>query len=567
MVVNLANYDNDFEIESIPVAMSSLPDIHLPAGESVIQDSSGRSWYAETWINEYGYTTLQFWSYDEEIVSVGDFTLVKDSLGLGDLRDYQKADIMGEYLTEQRFGNENATVVTQPYMTLHSTTGEVPKGYIGFKYNNDLVTYGARDGLEVFLICPLCVKDGDNYYYGCFFIQRIGGGGKHTLINFIYKTQINETNFGTPELEPGEEGFVPTNIYTGDYPGIGGLPKGKEKIPPYKTDVITQPDEPDETGASAIGSGFLTAYDITESNLRNVGSCLFGTTLEGFLSGLVSKPMDYIVSLNVFPCKPSLKTLTSVKIGRWSCDNDGNLNSLGVVANGFPLSKQFKQFDFGTLQVGENFGSFLDYTHTTMELFLPFIGSVDIAVSEVMNGSINVKYTVDFFTGMCVANVLCTKTVKLANGQITSQYAQHSYQGNCAVQIPVESRDYGSMVGSLINGSAKLIAGVATENATVAVAGAGELLNVKPQVTTKGSISANAGFCSVLYPYIRVTRPIPVTPLSYQETEGYPSYIDKSLGQCTGLCVCSSINLKGVSHATDSELQRIESMCKEGVYV
>lgn len=419
-----------------------------------------------------------------------------------------------------------------------------------------------------FMMSVYDAEDEETWSLGYVVIETYAGDSGYSKITVVYNDYF--ADYVEPNYDPGEEGFKPTGDYSGDIPGIGGRPKDGEKLPPYKTDEIEQPDTPDESTASAIGSGFLTAYDITQGNLEAVGACLFGERLEDKLHNLRARPMDYIVSLNVFPCKPTMGSSRSIKIGRWICtDQPSNVNpdALGFNANGFPLTKQFKQFDFGTLQVGENFGSFLDYTQTTIELFLPFIGSIDIDVAEVMNGSINVKYTVDFFTGMCVANVLCTKIVTLANGQSVSQYAQHSYQGNCAVQIPVGSVDYASMIGSLINGSIKTIGGFVTGNVSTAVDGLGNLITAKPQVTTKGSIGANAGYCSVMYPYIRVTRPIPVTPVSYQETEGYPSYIDSALGQCTGLCVCSSINLKGVSHATDSELQRIEQLCKEGVYI
>ena len=89
----------------------------------------------------------------------------------------------------------------------------------------------------------------------------------------------------------------------------------------------------------------------------------------------------------------------------------------------------------------------------------------------------------------------------------------------------------------------------------------------KPNVETKGTINSNAGFCAILKPYITITRPISAEPVSYQETIGYPSYIEGALGACKGLCVCDDINLKGISGATQGELDKIRQMCKTGVYV
>ena len=368
------------------------------------------------------------------------------------------------------------------------------------------------------------------------------------------------------DQEPGEKGFRPTGAYTTKHrPGNGGRGTTNKKQPDYASDSITQPGAPDESIASAIGSKFINAYKIDKANLAAVGSCLWGSDLAGFLANLYVNPLDFIVSLCVFPCSPNVGTAEAVRIGKYKCyvGNDG----LGFDADGLPLTNQFKVIDFGSLSIPENWGNFLDFSQTTIELYLPFIGSVNLDTSEVMGGTINIQYTVDFFTGMCVANVLCTRAdLVLPSGKPLSYvHAQHSYQGNCAIQIPLSRVDYGSMVGSLINACTQGItnpvagfAGIAAD----AVAG-----GFRPNVTSKGNIVANAGFCSVLYPYVRITRPITAEPESYQEVMGLPSYINTTLGECSDLCVCDDIDLKNVFGATESELIKIRQMCKDGVYV
>ena len=120
------------------------------------------------------------------------------------------------------------------------------------------------------------------------------------------------------------------------------------------------------------------------------------------------------------------------------------------------------------------------------------------------------------------------------------------------------------MIGALVNGA---ISGLSGNPAGMISAAGDMMMNITPQVSTKGSISANAGFCAVRYPYVRVTRPVPNIPASYQEVNGYPSYVDHTLGSCSGLCVCDNIKLQGITGATESEMNRIIQMCKEGVYV
>lgn len=367
------------------------------------------------------------------------------------------------------------------------------------------------------------------------------------------------------EPAPGQQGYKPTGTKYKGNKAIGGRGKHSKdhgRKPGYYTDILTNPGAPDESGASAIHSGMLMAYDVTDNALANFATCLFSSTLATALTGLFYNPLDFVISLNIFPCQPNIGSSTPIKLGRWRCTSA----DLGADASGLPLTSQFKTLDFGTIDVPENWASFLDYTHTQIELFLPFIGSVEVDTSEVMGGEINVVYTIDFFTGMCVANVNCNKYVELPDGTSQPQYSQHSYQGNCAMSIPLGQIQYGNMIGSLINaGTAGLTKGPGGFVASVVGDGVGG--GFKPSVTTRGTISANAGYCSILRPYLRITRPISAESDSFQEVIGYTSYVDSKLGECEDYCVCDNIDLSSISGATESELERIKQMCLEGVHV
>ena len=389
---------------------------------------------------------------------------------------------------------------------------------------------------------------------------------------FVYQPQnsdsLNQIWYeAETEASPGDKDFNPTGAYTDkNIPGIGGRGTEPGSRPRYKGDPVTQPGAPDESQASAVRSGFINCYMMTQAELDKVCDCLYSDTLLNALKQIETNPLDFIVSLMVFPTNPDVGASEAIKFGKWSCISAPSPKALGTDMSGAKLSSQFKVVDFGTLQIPENWGSFLDY-ESQIELYLPFVGTVSIDVSECMGGSINVQYTIDFFTGMCVANVLCSKPAfVLPNGDVIQNVeAQHAFQGNCAIQIPLSAINYGNMVGSLIN--------ACTQGITNPVAGlinAGETAlsgGFRPSVTSKGNIVANSGFCSVLYPYIRITRPITAEPESFQEVLGYPSYINTTLGECEGLCVCEDIDIEGITGATENELSRIKSLCSEGVYI
>lgn len=409
--------------------------------------------------------------------------------------------------------------------------------------------------------------DSFNGYWGytIVFSEYIWGAG--TRIRFALGKSITSQTYAQLDPDSGDKGFKPTAARTRkDRPGQGGRGTSNKKDPDYAGDSVTQPGAPDESVASGVGSGFLNIYKVDTANLNKVGQCLYGSTMLGLLQSIAINPLDFIVSLMVFPCSPSVGSAENIKLGGWLAAAAGG-GALGFDATGTKLSKEFQVFDFGSVSIPENWGNFLDYSQTTIELYLPFIGSVNLDVSECMGGTVNVQYTVDFFTGMCVANVLCSRAnYTLPSGKALSHvHAQHSYQGNCAIQLPLSAVNYGTMVGSLINACTQGITNPVSGFMGIAADAIGG--GFRPNVTSKGNIVANAGFCSVLYPYIRLTRPITAEPDTYQQVIGYMSYINTTLGECEDLCVCDSIDLRGISGATESEMNRIKQMCMEGVYV
>ena len=579
--LNLKNRINNTVVE-IPFASGSLVKF-LAMSAGSYQDSAGKTWTVNTGTSagatrRYGncynipghYTFAQV-SRDLEYIGYGEL----ENIGIK-LEDYASTEMSlvpedqtNQYPNIYLWGEALADSGNQTHRYTNHVSYQLGAGQMN---NLTPQSYEGTNSISVSAGIILLENTLGQYIYGVFTIENSYNGFTNTTgisYNFYWSTTLTSESWGEPEKDPGDTGFKPTGANTKKIrPGIGGRPSGGHgKDPEYRSDPITQPGEPDESGASASGSGFLTAYEMTSGNLAGVGACLFGSTLEGKLSGIFVNPLDWLVSLNVFPAKPTAGGSYPVKLGRFKCVNDPtDTEALGVDAYGAKLTKQFKVFDFGTLSVPENWGNFLDYEGTQIDLYLPFIGTVSIDPAELLGGTINVQYTIDFFTGMCVANVLCAKNMELPSGQALSNIcAQHSYQGNCATQIPLTRVDYGSMIGNLINSCTQAITnptGALINMAEGALNGA-----FRPSVTSKGNIVANSGYCSVLYPYLRITRPITAEPESFQEVIGYPSYINTSLGECDGICVCEDIDLKGITGATEGELNRIKQACREGVYV
>lgn len=575
----LNDYDNNYAETEVKVAIGGYQATLAQENDSF--EFKGTI-FSKTVTNSGGYKHIYIQNTSGNTQIINDYYAdFMEAAGLGYIQGEWQANILSwlprDGLTH-RFG-AGTNSVTYPLISAkytetesgsnHSQRGDIGLAATAYAGQSGAATVGVQGYTNTIgYACFLALDTRTEAEYGGYVFGYITffsnhnsySGQSRTELNIYYSENINTRvwNNGGVSPDAGQKGFKPVGDRTKPNSPVGGGGRSGQ-VPPYTTDTIELPGEPNESYASAIGSGFVNVYKVEESQLRKIGNILFDPDFDGRLKQLVSNPIDCLISLNVFPCTPHIGSSEYIRGFGFNFKFEDDSDS----ASGHRLSQQFKTFDFGSVVIPEQWESYLDYDATSVTLFLPFIGEVDLPTAEVMGSTVNVTYTVDFLTGMCVANVGITKAVSIGDRSVSNK-AVHSYQGNCAVNIPLTAVNYGAMVGSFINaantGLRSGIAGGLSSLASDIVSG-----GFKPTVTTKGTLSANAGFCGVLYPYITINRPIPVECDNYQEVEGYPSYINNTIGSLQGLCVCDAIDLSGITGATASEIARLEQLCKEGV--
>lgn len=557
MYLSLYNFDDNNAV--VNLQLGTCADYDIP-DSGTVTDSMGRTWTITTnhLYGQYKVTRFQA-AAGQKLVNFQDY--------LGTLRelvsgiDPSGIDIYAAYeqLGQARLtpDEQTGTSPARPYFEVQSNyLWLYPPAGTATNINN---YHGYPSPSETTLmVFATSGEAGDGgYCYGTCSVATLSGSSAYSFIEILRAENMNANTMGAPQREPGEPGFRPIGYHSDKTTGGGDH---SNKIPEYKTDLLNPPDEPDESEASLVGSGFVNAYMVTSGNLDSFGACLFSSTLLTALANIFVNPLDAVISLNVYPCKPHLGSNTPIKLLNHICTQ----GDLGIDANGFKLAKQFKTFDFGSITIAEEWESFLDYEGTNATIYLPFIGEIDLPITEVMGATISVQYTVDFFTGMCVATVTSTRTIQISRVLTAQHRSIHSYTGNISINVPLSAVNYGNIVGSFISAaSSGLRSGAAGALVSLASDAAGG--GFKPSVTTKGTVSANAGFCAILYPYIEIERPITAEPDGFQEVVGYPSYIKNSIGEYKGLCVCDEIDLRGVTGATENEIRRIRQLCREGV--
>jgi len=331
----------------------------------------------------------------------------------------------------------------------------------------------------------------------------------------------------------------------------------------FEGDDIPMPDAPDETVSGVLASGFLNIYSPSAQNLRDFGGALWTNafnvkwydvdSLTNLILNAVSDPINFIIGLFMLPVTPTKGSNSGIYLGGI------NVNNISVPR----VTGQYVTVDFGTINIEELYGSYLDYSYSRLSIYLPYIGMADIDVQEVTGGSVTLRYIIDCFTGACVANVKCVKNTPTPWGSTYSNNSVHSYSGNVAIQLPISAGSFDIMTQGLINVGLGLVSG---QPQTVAKGATDIIQSVGGDATTRGALSSNTGKLCYQTPYLMFTRPIETRPAKLGNLHGYSAGRGGLLSSFSGYVECSDVKLDGVP-ATDNELNEIENILKSGVYV
>lgn len=323
-------------------------------------------------------------------------------------------------------------------------------------------------------------------------------------------------------------------------------------LPP--TDTPTQTDTGDTPPAvppviSGSANGLWKVYNPSESQLQAFGAWLWSPDKIEQIVKMISNPMNAIIGLHALYATPVTGGAQSIKAGYL----DSGV-SAPVVTN------QYTSIDCGSVIVPEAYKNALDYDYTNVSVYLPFIGIVPLNTREVMGSKISIRYRVDVLTGTCLATISVSRQ--------SSNAVLYTFSGNCAVQIPLTSGNYGTLLTGLLSAVGGIATSVATGGAALpAVAGVGSaIINARTNVSRTGNLGSNAGALGVRIPYVIITRPIAYDADNYSIYYGYPANKTVTLSSLTGFTRIKSVHIENVD-ATSSELDELNQILTNGILV
>lgn len=317
-----------------------------------------------------------------------------------------------------------------------------------------------------------------------------------------------------------------------------------------KANNPTKPPNPTDTGTTSpiipplgLAKSMWAVYNPTENELQDFGGWMWSSDPFEQIKKLFSDPMQAIIGVHKIFVKPDNGAVRSIKVGYI----DSGISSKTV-------DLQYSYVDCGTVNLSEYFGNVFDYSpYTTVNIYLPFVGIVQLDTADVMRSKINVEYGVDVFTGDCLATIRVERE--------GSNAILYSYPGNCAVRYPISSGSYMSILGTVAGTAAAIYTG--SMGAFGAVKG---LFGNRPTVQHGGSFTGNSGATGPKKPYLIVSRPNAELASNFNAIEGFPTNYTTNIGNCEGFIRVKECHLSGIN-ATDDELDMIDQILKDGIIV
>ena len=457
-----------------------------------------------------------------------------------------------------------------------------------------IMSYGCyvADAVEHAQIAPLGDKiNGNNHIYcgnmdGNFVTDGTAKQGSD--IDNLPQTKIGDIIAETPYNPVSPEG--------------GGTdPDDDKQVSPNKIEGVTMPLQTGRTLGS--GLGFITMYNLDSGQLQALGSALWhsvadydpssidpqtGNIVHNFYVQLgqevtgtfdTSAILNYFVSLKQYPFSVGTLPVTTAF---------GSDVYIGNGKVGIPIGSGVRVLtsSIGMLSAGSclvrpvtPYNDFRDYYNSTVTVYLPYCGTVELNPTEVINQTLSCFYAIDFYTGDCTAYLTVdgnpSYIIGVANGTIgvdipLSATADAQLQARHLIDGAQTARIFGSMITAgraAIDGD---IAGAASS--VLDIQSAGMQLDATQKSRSgvaSGFMSGGAGGASFYAPdsaFVIIRRGTYKRPDNYPSTVAYPSTQSGKLGAFAGYTECINVDMTGVT-ATTAEKDMIYDLLQSGVII
>jgi hypothetical protein len=492
------------------------------------------------------------------------------------------------YITQYRDRDQTVTPPGYTRYTPKVWFGGTCASYLGtwnspsstYPYGHMVYSAGPEAALENI---PIVAASQLGQYHNTAVLQEqteiVGWKGRNFLCDYDspFWNRLAVSYDGSYDPDPTPPGPTPT----GDPNDRDPEPSDKESTGggPHNpgSDPLPIPGMPT---VGAVAGGAFNVFRLTDTEFNAFNGELYSDNAWTALKNYFNDPLDFMIGCIMVPA-------VATALGQLH----PKFNSYVWSQAYWRVIDQYVELNCGSIVCRAYYGSCFDYSpYTKVQLFLPFIGYVELDPDEVMDMAVTIKYHIDVCTGDCVAYVssaLVSETARVI-GQ---------YNGNCGVQIPITRSNYDNVIASGMNllaasagavgmyrsGAASIgaasLAGASDEaiagreiglNATLAsrlgAATMSAVAGSKSSVSRNGTLGGTCGLMGMLKPHLLIHTPRQSKPSNYMEMRGYPSNIGGVVGDFTGYLEVSDVRLNNIP-ATIDEINEIYELLKGGIII
>lgn len=276
---------------------------------------------------------------------------------------------------------------------------------------------------------------------------------------------------------------------------------------------------------------FNKTYAINSNDLQQLSDIISSTdddVFDAVLDGLKmfgANPINALVDLRLYPYDVAnqlgIGSTKEIILGRYET---------GIYGANMAGGGSVSILDLGKIYVPEKFGSFLDYEpYTVLQLYIPYIGTVELPPALFMKRTVSVRMVVDYTTGAALAVVYSNGIPMIfqsgvigtsisMTGDNAAQYA-NGIIGNFLGAAGSAAKAIGSAIAKPTPGT---IANAAT-TAITSVANALDSIN-ETHFQQAGSASPCCNNCTPQQCYLTISRPVPI--LSEDTEQGWYGQIN-----------------------------------------
>ena len=282
---------------------------------------------------------------------------------------------------------------------------------------------------------------------------------------------------------------------------------------------------------------------MTRQQVKDLADYLWGLgSLASFLP-IFSDPMECILSLGIVPVDPTSSANKYIKVG-----------NLTTTVQGALVDSQYIELDCGSVTLdGTTWANgFMNYSpYTKAELYLPFIGTVNVSIDEIMDATIAIKYHIDLLSGSCVAYVKVSKNYINQGAQDLHENILYQFSGNVLTNIPITSQNFTqvlqAVIGAVASGADKGLSTGMKGGSTQGISNEiNQMETMKPHIQRSGNLSSSCGFMGEKTPKIILSLPKLCRANNQGKELGYPRYQEYTLSNLKGYTTCYKVHLSNI---------------------